>query len=332
MHPTIAEFASEAFYGGRLRDGETAAGRATDPAFAWREHVPAFAPLTFLNLATSAEVTGQGGASRANREEADLAANVVVAFLEAHARANRRDEDGESRAYEAPSVGIIAFYRDQLEEIRQACRAAARKSRELVRPEVNTVDGFQGREKDVIILSCVRAGADGVGFLRDARRLNVAVTRAKYACVVIGHDRTLRADPRWRSLLDYAQARGAFVDVPRAHADLFNLKARSSSASARRSYYDEDAQDDDAVLSPPSAARAVLQQQKPSAYPALSVSDEISLHLAANTSTSTVQRPDQRRPGGPQQPSASSSRRNKSHRTKKRPRPPPTGEEEGEEL
>ena len=52
--------------------------------------------------------------------------------------------------------------------------------------EVNTVDGYQGREKNIILISCVRTGKKGIGFLSDARRLNVALTRAKYAVFVLG--------------------------------------------------------------------------------------------------------------------------------------------------
>jgi senataxin len=79
---------------------------------------------------------------------------------------------------------------------------------------MNTVDAFQGREKDVIIISCVRGGGPGgIGFLRDVRRLNVAITRAKKALWVVGHAQTLRQSPAWSALIAYADHMGCLMRV-----------------------------------------------------------------------------------------------------------------------
>lgn len=80
----------------------------------------------------------------------------------------------------------------------------------------NTVDGFQGQEKDIIILSCVRSGLNlmTIGFLRDFRRMNVALTRAKSSLFVLGNAATLeRSDQKWNTIVKDARERNLLVDV-----------------------------------------------------------------------------------------------------------------------
>ena len=73
--------------------------------------------------------------------------------------------------------------------------------------EVRTVDGYQGREKDVIIFSSVRSNPDGnVGFLSDGRRLNVALTRSRRGLIVVGNPETLRHDHNWRAWIDHIRS------------------------------------------------------------------------------------------------------------------------------
>lgn len=79
--------------------------------------------------------------------------------------------------------------------------------------EVKSVDGFQGREKEVVIFSAVRSNSGGrVGFLADSRRLNVALTRAKRGLVVVGDAATLRSNRVWSAWLTWARRQGVLVE------------------------------------------------------------------------------------------------------------------------
>ena len=71
---------------------------------------------------------------------------------------------------------------------------------------INTVDGFQGQERDIIMISMVRANSEGqVGFLRDLRRMNVAITRARMKLILVGHKATLCRHPFYKRLAEYVE-------------------------------------------------------------------------------------------------------------------------------
>lgn len=103
-------------------------------------------------------------------------------------------------------VGIISPYRAQVQYLRQLIRRreSFRPFRHLI--SVNTVDGFQGQERDIILISLVRSNDSGqIGFLRDLRRMNVAITRARMKLIILGNADTMTRHPFYRRLWDYIQ-------------------------------------------------------------------------------------------------------------------------------
>ena len=134
--------------------------------------------------------------SYSNPLEAELTVNVLKQYFE---------KIGKDRIlFEKIDVGLISPYRGQVRLLRQLIKKNAffKPFRSLI--TINTVDGFQGQERDVIVISMVRSNEDGqVGFLRDLRRMNVAITRARMKLILIGDDTTLCRHPFYRRLKKY---------------------------------------------------------------------------------------------------------------------------------
>ena len=100
-------------------------------------------------------------------------------------------------------IGIISPYADQVSLLKNKTDI-----------EVKTVDGFQGREKEIIIISTVRSNDKGkIGFLSDLRRLNVALTRAKRKLIIIGNKETLKTNPTYERLIEYANENKRIVTM-----------------------------------------------------------------------------------------------------------------------
>ncbi|GBG26048.1 Regulator of nonsense transcripts 1-like [Hondaea fermentalgiana] len=222
-HPKISAFPSREFYAGRLKDGPNVLEPDYETPGIARFSV--FNPLTFLNVSRARQ--SSSGDSFRNEDEAVLALNLYETLRFVLKKDELTGDVG---------IGIITPYREQLELLRSKFKDY-RSDENL---QLNTVDGFQGREFDVIILSCVRssevarhgpyghassskAKRPSIGFVKDARRLNVAVTRAKFCLIVIGQDRTLRVSPLWARFLDHVHGTGSFLEVMDVHADLLHL-------------------------------------------------------------------------------------------------------------
>ena len=136
---------------------------------------------------------------RINRAEAELTLLTLQQYFE---------RIGKTRVLnERLDVGIISPYRAQVQYLRQLL-----KKREYFKPfrnliTVNTVDGFQGQERDIIVISLVRSNDEGqIGFLRDLRRMNVAITRARMKLIILGDVATMTRHPFYRQLYKYIQA------------------------------------------------------------------------------------------------------------------------------
>jgi ATP-dependent RNA/DNA helicase IGHMBP2 len=183
MNARIMAFPSAALYGGRLRAHPAVADRALDGA-----------PLEVVDTAGRGfdEEVPEGSDSRQNPGEAELAAAEVRRIL--------------SLGVAPGEVAVISPYEAQVQRLRQVL--AGEVERGL---EVDTVDGFQGREKDAVVVTLVRSNDRGeVGFLADVRRMNVAMTRARKKLVVIGDGATVARHPFYEAFLRHAQGAGAW--------------------------------------------------------------------------------------------------------------------------
>ncbi|XP_057328855.1 probable helicase senataxin isoform X2 [Microplitis mediator] len=104
------------------------------------------------------------------------------------------------------SIGIITPYQQQRTLLMKHLQNENNKI------EINTVDSFQGSECDIIIMSCVKS--KGIGFVKDPNRLNVSLTRAKHTLILCGNFRTFRRNKMWQNLLNDAESRGLYYDIP----------------------------------------------------------------------------------------------------------------------
>lgn len=196
MHPYISQFPSEAFYDGKLEDGPEMATLTVKP---WhKDHW--LRPLRFFDCRRSVEAMGRGGHSLVNRAEADMACNLYSRLR----REAQKSGNSSSSALDG-KVGVVTMYKDQVFELKRTFRREYGDGIDEV-VDFNTVDGFQGQEKDVIILSCVRS--NGIGFLNDFRRINVAITRAKSNLFIIANVPNLERNDKagfWKKFIEIAR-------------------------------------------------------------------------------------------------------------------------------
>ena len=192
MNEQIMRFSSDWFYGGMVEAA---------PQIKYRGILDFDNPMTWVDTADvdgKEEFVGESF-GRINRAEADLTLSVLQDYFTKIGKQRILDERID--------VGIISPYRAQVQLLRRLlCKKEFFKPyRGLV--SVNTVDGFQGQERDIIVISLVRANADGqIGFLSDLRRMNVAITRARMKLIILGDVATMTRHPFYRKLYEYVES------------------------------------------------------------------------------------------------------------------------------
>lgn len=189
MNEQIMKFSSEWFYNGMVESAPTVSHRGI---------LDYDIPMMWIDTAEcdgKEEFVGENF-GRINRAEAEMTLQTLQQYLE---------KIGKQRILEESiDVGIISPYRAQVQLLRKELR-----KREFFRPyrhllTVNTVDGFQGQERDIILISLVRSNDGGdIGFLRDLRRMNVAITRARMKLIILGSSETMTSHPFYKKLYEY---------------------------------------------------------------------------------------------------------------------------------
>ena len=192
MNDEIMRFSSEWFYGGMLQSA---------PEVKYRSILDFDTPIEWINtegMDCNEEFVGENY-GRINKSEAELS----IAQLKDYITKIGRERFLEERI----DVGLISPYKAQVQYLRRLVRNDAffKPYRQAI--TINTVDGFQGQERDVILISLVRANEEGqIGFLNDLRRMNVAITRARMKLIILGDASTLTKHAFYKKLYDYIES------------------------------------------------------------------------------------------------------------------------------
>lgn len=194
MHQEIMSFSSTEFYNDSLTAGNAVAYHLLQDLPGIRAGEFTGTAVNFIDMAGASydEQVDPDGESRLNPQEAAVILQNVQALLDAGL---------------APTeIAVISPYSAQVRLLREQLKHSD--------IEVDSVDGFQGREKEAVLVSLVRSNRDGeIGFLEDVRRMNVALTRARRKLIVVGDSATITAHPFYQRMVDYFEAIGAYHSV-----------------------------------------------------------------------------------------------------------------------
>ena len=199
MPPALLEHPSKYFYDGLVkcaRDGLNELNQLPPLGFPWPN---AKEPLAFINVGKDSEVAHNFG-GRSNPKEVQVIMGIVRKFILA-------DE------IDPRNISIITPYSKQVQIMRAELSSNSIYKSQMQHIKVGTVDSFQGQETDLVIFSAVRSNQlKELGFLRDSRRLNVAITRSKRGLIIVGDQTVLRTCRHWAALLDSCTDRGCSMD------------------------------------------------------------------------------------------------------------------------
>ncbi|XP_044207553.1 putative helicase mov-10-B.1 isoform X1 [Thunnus albacares] len=209
-HPAILKIPNELFYDGEL---QVCANESRNSYCRW-EYLPKKDFPVIFHGVTGINEREASSPSFFNRAEVEVLMDYVKKLLETQAKKGLA-------TIKPRDIGIIAPYRKQVQKIRKALEKVGKdlKRTDMDNLKVGSVEEFQGQERRVILVSTVRSSRDyaeidkqfNLGFVKNEKRFNVAVTRAKALLIVVGNPRVLNADPIWARFIQYCRDEGGYT-------------------------------------------------------------------------------------------------------------------------
>lgn len=198
MNQLIMNFSNTQFYDNQLI--------AAKVVIDWKLAITENNPILFIDTAGCGfnEEKNQETLSRFNKGEFFILREHFLKLI----------EDLKTKQLEPPSIGIISPYRAQIQHIEDEFKEEEQLEKYLPFVDINTIDAFQGQERDLIFISLVRSNEKAeIGFLSDYRRMNVAMTRARKQLIVIGDSATIGGDRFYGDFLEYVEQKGQYVSA-----------------------------------------------------------------------------------------------------------------------
>lgn len=207
MHPSVSCFPNSKFYGNQILNASIVMNKHYEKHYL---PSPLFGPYSFINVCGGQEESNGHGQSKKNMVEVFVVTQIIQMLHKAWCN-NKKNV----------SIGVISPYAAQVSSIQDKIGRKYEKNynnnnnNEGFKIKVKSIDGFQGGEEDIIIISTVRSnGGNNIGFLSSTQRTNVALTRARYCLWIVGDAKTLgKSNSEWRDVINNAKHRQCFFNV-----------------------------------------------------------------------------------------------------------------------